>query len=175
MHPRAIAYAVLIASHVDDIGQTRGAGHGIVALLIGDYDEAIVMLAVLLILMEIRDGPAKVGSMARLAGMNRIAQSKASAIRHALQTVGEAVNTDLLPDFSQEDCEAVGSVTAAHLRPAGKRSVHAAGNVHQQDGLSWQARFACQRTEHGLLQFALPLRRITRRSDEAERQHAVGL
>ena len=138
-------------------------------LLVGDHDDAVVRLV-----HGVERG-AQLRAAVRLAVLERIAQGKAAARRHAHQLVREGVHRNLLRDLAQQEGEAVRRVGTLHLRPVRQRRDHAAGDIHQQHGAARQLRPLANRAEHRRLERLFPLRRMTRGSQKAERQHPIGL
>src|SRR5262249_27986120 len=90
---------------------------------------------------------------------------------HFDEMVGEREHYNLFPDLAQKHCQSVSRIGALQLRTARERRSHRAGNIHQHDSLSRQLLGRGYRLQHGLLERLFPLRGVTRRRDEAEREH----
>src|SRR5580704_705763 len=125
VRPRAIANAVLRARYVDHVTAAVRRRYTVVRLLIGDNDDAVILIA------QAAQSMAQLRSTVGLAGYNRITQSKATTRRYPQQFVGEAVDLDCVADFAQQHSQSACRIHTQHLRTAGEWSIHAAGSIDQ--------------------------------------------
>ena len=86
VRPLAVADAVLVAGHVDHVALALRRGHRVVRLLVGDDDQAVVLLAS----CSATRPPCPAACRCAAGCVDGIAQGKAPTRRHLDELVGEA-------------------------------------------------------------------------------------
>src|SRR3984957_10370610 len=168
VRPRAVAHSVTVAGYVHHIPATiLRSGHVVVRLLVGNHNEAVATLT------QFVQRTTKLRASMRLAVHDGVAQGEATTCRHCGERIREGIDAHLFGNLAQQYREARSRIHAQHFRARRQLRVHAARNVNEQNSLARQTHLAAEAREHRLLDPRLPLRSMTRRSDEAERQHAL--
>src|SRR5260370_22719821 len=94
MHPRprVVSDTVLVRSHIHHVAAALWVGHLVVALLVGEDDQAIALA------VDLGDGLAEIGPAVRLRVDDRVAQREAAAGRGLYEPVAEREELHPLAD-----------------------------------------------------------------------------
>src|SRR5215472_909828 len=165
--PVAVTDAVLVGGDVDQGAARLRLGHLVVALLVGEDDQAIALA------VDLADSLAEPGPAMRLRTDDRIAQREAAAGRDLHDPVGEREDLHLIANLASEDGETAGRLGARHLRLRREGSEHRSRHVDQQPRATRESCVTLDRLQHRGFELGLEIRRVTRRRDEAVGKDAV--
>src|SRR5579872_4986200 len=165
--PGAVADAVLVRGDVDNGAASLRLWHRVVALLVGEDDQAIALA------VDLADGLAEIGPAMRLRANHGVPQRETAPRGYLHHLVREGEDLDLLAYLAREDGEAAGRLRPGHFGLGGERSEHRSRHVDQQPRAATKPRVTLDRLQHRGFELRLEVRRIARRGDEAVGKDAV--
>src|SRR5271166_1814055 len=144
-----VAHTVTLRRHVDQVSLGSGllerVVYRVMRLLVGDHDDTICVTFALRHSIASR---TEVRAAVRLRLLDCLREREPTASRNQKCSSRERVNNHVLTNLTKQHCECNSRIYALEIALARDRSVHRAGDVHEQHGLTRQLRVAIETLEH---------------------------